>query len=85
MVPRVSEEHSKTKGTGANLSTVELTLHACQLGNLSEAEGTAREMILLYANLTCERQTHRHLEMYHNISVVFRLHKWRDEARKVEE
>ena len=73
-----------------DLSTVELTealltLHACQVGNLSEAERTAREIISLYANLTCERQTHRHLEMYHNISVVFRLHKWRDEARKVEE
>ena len=66
-----------------DLSTVELTealltLHVCQVGNLSEAERTAREIISLYANLTCERQTHRHMEMYHNISVVFRLHKWRE-------
>ena len=75
-----------------NLSIVELTkalltLHACQVGNLSEAEGTARKILELYTNLTNEepKHTHRHLELYHNISVVFHLHRWRDEAHKVEE
>ena len=78
-----------------DLSTLELvgallTLHASQVGNISsEAEQTATEILEYYTNLADEESTRptdiRHLELYHSISTVFRLHKWRDKACRVEE
>ena len=74
-----------------NLTTLQLTeallrLHACQVSNLSKAEGTARKILDFSRELTGKEYAvnHRYLELWSNISAVFRHHNWQYEAEKVE-
>ena len=77
----------------SNLTTLQLTeallrFHSCQvMGNISKAETIARKILHLSTGLVRDesKQSHRQLEVYNNISAVFRLHKWNNEAEQVEE
>ena len=73
----------------SNLSTLQLMgallrLHTCQMGNLSEARDTAKKILDLSID-TETMNVHNKLELYLNISNIFRQHEWREEAKRVEQ
>ena len=73
----------------SNLSKVQmvealLRLHTCQVGNLSEARDTAKKILDLSIDKEMMDVCNR-IELYLNISNVFRHHEWREEAKRVEQ
>ena len=82
---RLHIQHSNLSSFG--LAKALLRLHSCQTGNLSEARSTVSKLTEL-STIFMDAETmvvRNNLELYCNVSIIFRQHDWAEEAWRVEQ